>query len=123
MLRFYKMNENKLRRLFPNASKSFIKANSDRVDDSRVSDKSEQVDREEVCEAPRGKKVGAEYSLSSCEILYWCRHGQLLDPSDNQSYAAIKPIADALVNIGTASNDKEFKAKASQRMDENKANF
>lgn len=118
-----KFTEKEFRKIFPRATETIIRLNCDPDRDSGVSDKSEQMDREKVFKTQRSQKMGTKYRLISCEILYWCGHGKLLDPSDNQSYAAIKPIADALVNIGAASDDKDFKATAAQRLNKDEVNF
>jgi hypothetical protein len=111
-----KPTERQLRRLFPHISESVIKRNCDRPVDSGTSNQSKQVDRKEVCETQGGEKMGAKYSLRSCQILYFCGHGKRLDSSDNESYGAVKIIADALVNLGAAFDDKDFTSTASQRM-------
>lgn len=117
------MNERKLKRLFPNASKSFIESNRDSFGDTGISDIKQPMDREEIRSEQREEKMEAQYCLRDVEILYWCSHGKELDPSDNASYAACKPISDALVQLGFASDDKDFKTKAAQRTNKDQVNF
>lgn len=109
------MNPRHLKRLFKNASDEFIKLNSDNIDDTRVSSESKPLDREEVCQALGGKKVGEEYSLKHVEMEFWATHGHKLD-QDNARYT-IKVVLDALVNLGFAKDDKEITSEVTQRMD------
>lgn len=117
------ITERKLRRLFPNASESFIEANCNSSRNTGTSNLKQPMDRKEIRSEQRKEKVEAQYRLRHVDILYWCSHGKELDPSDNASYAACKPIADALVQLGFASNDKDFKTQAAQRDNKDQVNF
>jgi hypothetical protein len=82
-----------------------------------------QLDRVEMGEEQRNQTLGTQYRLSSCEINYWCAHGQELDSSDNASFSASKPISDAMVNLGIERDDKDFKTKATQRLHRNNSDI
>lgn len=118
-----KPTERKLRRIFKIGSESFFKRNRDSIGNTGMSDKRESLVGKEVCQTQRSKEMGEKYCLCDVRILYWCGHGKELDPSDNASYSACKPISDALVNLGFASDDKDFKTQAAQRMDKDKIDF
>lgn len=109
------MNPNKLKRLFPHASSTFRKLNTDNPTDPRMSSEPEQVDRKEVCETQRGKEMGKKYHLRHVEIEFFAGHGRVLD-QDNRRYIA-KPILDAIVNIGIEKDDKDITSDVTQGMD------
>lgn len=108
-----KVNERRISRLFPRASKSFIKLNSDRVDDPGMPDLAQSLDRKEVCKTQRGKAVDEKYSLKHVAIEFFSNHGRRMD-KDNCAYVA-KPILDALVNLGFADDDKEIDSEVIEK--------
>lgn len=85
-------------------------------DNSTSAKKPKLLDKEQVQTNAGKTEVAPTYRLRTVEIDYSCAHGQELDPDDNAKYAAIKPIADAMVALGFARNDKEFKTTANQRL-------
>lgn len=109
-----KLYQRQLRRLFPNAPESFIKANSIDYHDPRSAGESKSVDRKEVRQAPRSEAVGKTHRLVACDIEFFAQHGQVLD-RDNKDNVR-KCIWDALVNLGFERDDKKFKGKVNQRM-------
>lgn len=111
------MNPNKLKRLFPHASKDFERLNSNMAEDKGMSGESEQMDRERTSEALGGKEMGAQYRLRHVDIVFFASHGKRLD-EDNRRYIS-KPILDALVNLGFAGDDKDITSETTQRMDGN----
>lgn len=108
------MNPNKLKRLFPNASKSFQRLNSGESSDTRMSNRGEQAEARPST-APRNDSVEAQYRLRFIEIEFFGNHGKELD-EDNRRYSA-KPICDAMVNLGFDRDDKNIKTETTQRMD------
>lgn len=88
---------------------------------TRVPEKPKQVDQSPNGEALGGEAVGAQYCLRRVEIDFFANHGKELD-QDNRRFIA-KPILDALVNIGFASDDKNISSETTQRMDKTDINF
>jgi hypothetical protein len=115
------MNENKLRRLFPHATESFIERNKDRDNDTGSSDQSKPLDRQEVCKTQRGEKMVSKYRLSHCEVEFFAGHGKRMD-EDNRRYV-IKPILDAIVSLGLAHDDADITSEVTQRMDKDNADI
>lgn len=115
------MNENKLRRLFPRATESFIKANCDRVDDTGSPEKSERVDRKETGTMEGEAILEKTYRLRAIEAEFHANHRQRLD-NDNREFLA-KIFQDVLVNLNFERDDKEMQSKINQRMDENKTDI
>lgn len=109
------MNERRIARLFPNASKSFIKLNQAGISDSRESNQSKQMDQERPSKALRDSAMETQYSLRHIEIEFFANHGKRLD-EDNRRYIA-KIINDSLVNLGFARDDKDITTETTQRMD------
>jgi hypothetical protein len=110
------MNRNQLKRLFPNASKSTIAANNDQPRDPGVPSEPKQVDQERVGEAQRSEAMGAQYRLRHCTVDFYAGHGKQLD-EDNRKFM-VKPILDALVKLGFASDDKDITTETTQRKNE-----
>ncbi len=92
--------------------------NLNKTSNSRMPNQRKSLDQVQVGEEQRNETLGAQYKLVSCKIDYWCAHGKELD-EDNATFSASKPIADSVVNIGIARDDKDFKTQAAQRMDKN----
>ena len=108
------MNERKLRRLFPRATEAFIRANSDRVDDSGSSSKPERVDGERAGRVEGETVLEKTYSLRTIEAEFFANHGKRLD-NDNREFLA-KIFQDVLVNLNFERNDEEMQSKINQRM-------
>lgn len=115
-----KLTPNQFRRLFPYASKSTLICNN-ATESNGMPSESEQVDRERLGEAFGSEEVGTQYRLCRVEINFIARHGKTLD-EDNRRYIA-KPILDALVNLGFASDDKDITSETTQWDNKNKLNF
>lgn len=108
------MNPHQLKRLFPHVSKSVLRANQDNPDDPGSSKESEQVDQTRFSETCGSEEMGAQYRLCRVEIEFYTKHAVKLD-EDNRRYVA-KPILDALVNLGFASDDKDITTETTQRV-------
>lgn len=117
------MTPNEIKRRYPHASSAFIRANTDHADtgSSGMPSKPEPVDWQKLREACGSEAVGIQYSLCHVEVEFHAAHGKRLD-EDNRRYI-VKPILDALVNLGFASDDKNITSETTQRMDKTDINI
>lgn len=106
------MNENKLKRLFPHASKTFIERNKDTDPSSGSPDKSEPVAREEMGQAQRSETLGEKYNLIHLDVVTMAERGKKWDP-DNTRFGA-KNILDALINLGFSKDDRYITSEVTQ---------
>ena len=109
------MNENKLRRLFPNAPESFIQRNKDHDFNSRSTSKPEQLARKQLEKKMDQATLEKHFKLSFVDVVFHADHGIELD-EDNRRFI-VKPLLDAIVSMGIAKSDKEIKSDVLQRMD------
>jgi hypothetical protein len=115
------VNERKLKRIFPHASKDFIKRNTDNPIDSGSSDIPELLDRKQMGQIKRETTLEEKYMLRRVEVEFFANHGQELD-EDNRRFI-IKPILDAIVSLGISKTDKEIKSEVTQRFNESDINI
>lgn len=118
------ISENRLRRLFPNASGSFIERNKNRDPNSGMPPQPESMVGQEMGKDQRNDTVHEKYSLKHVHIEFFANHGQILD-HDNREYIA-KIFNDSLVNLGFAKTDKNITSSVTQRtnwMDKDNSNL
>lgn len=116
-----KLPERQLRRLFPNAPESFIRANASNYSGPSGADKSELLAEKLVEKTQSGEALAAPYRLVGCDIEFHASHGQKFDRDNKDNLR--KCIWDAVVNLGFSSDDKNFKGKVRQRMDPDNSNL